>query len=159
MNNLFLICPDCYIEQAVRNNYGDDSFFLTALGAVFEMDKMEYAEEVNQFIISEDVGSIYIVNDIYCTFIQNPLTGNREYNTKAEKVIQSIIKRNERDISSIIELKGKAKKIAALNIRRQALELLDVPFIGDKIRDFRLKIFGLIYDRVSKEFEEFRIKL
>jgi hypothetical protein len=110
MNNLFLVCPDCYIEQALRIQYGTDSFFLTALGTVFDMDTFEYAEEVNQFIASEEVGSIYIVNDVCCTFIQNPLVGDKNFDTKAEKVIKSLIKNNEKEISSLVDDHGKAKK-------------------------------------------------
>jgi len=48
--NLFLICPVCYIENAIRDRYGVDSYFLTALGTVFNLYEFEYAEEVNQFI-------------------------------------------------------------------------------------------------------------
>jgi hypothetical protein len=53
----------------------------------------------------------------------------------------------------------KQKKIATLNIYRQAFELLNVAFIGNKIEDNLIKVFGLIYDRNTKKFEEFRVRI
>ena len=158
MNNLFLICPDCYIEKAIREKYGTNSFFLTALGSVFDIDTFEYAEALNQLIESEEVWAIYIVNDFSCSFIQNSLTGEKNYDTNAEKVLKSLINSNEKDISSLIEIKEKAKKVAKLNIYRQAYELVDVAFIGNKIQEGLIHSYGLIYDRVTNEFEKFRIE-
>ena len=146
MHNLFLICPDCYIERSIRAKYGNDSFFLTALGTVFDIDTFEYVEEVSQFISNEEVGSIFIVNDYKCTFIQNALFHKKDFNTKSEQVLKYLIRSNREDITSLISADDKAIELAKLNIYRQAFELMEVAFIGNRIQDGLIKVFGLVYD-------------
>ncbi|RLD74687.1 MAG: hypothetical protein DRJ07_19450 [Bacteroidetes bacterium] len=155
--NLFLICPECYIENAIRDKYGD-SYFLTALGTVFNIDEFEYAEEVNQFITNESIGTIYIVNDSSCTFIKNTIEGVNNSNTQAERVLKSIINNNKKQFDGLSD-KKQLMKLARLNTYRQAYELLNVAFIGNKIKDNHIKLKGLIYDRASSHFSEFDIEI
>jgi hypothetical protein len=160
MNNLFLICPDCHIENAIREEYSEVGFFLTALGSVFNEDTFEYAEQINQLIAGEEIGQIYIVNDFYCTFIQNIINGDPTHNTNAEEVLMSILADNQEEFNESDTTKeNKALILAKLNIYRQSKELLDLAFIGDKIRDKQIEIKGLIYNRHNGQFDEFSIQL
>ena len=159
MSKLFLICPDCHIEQAVRNHYENDCFFLTALGTVFEIESFEHAEDVNILIHTEQVSAIYILNDICCSFISNVLNNKTAYPTKAEITLKSIYRSQQHLIEAVDDFTHKAKLLARENIHRQALELLDAAFIGNKIRDGSIQVFGLIYTRETGEFEEFRVPI
>ncbi len=156
--NLFLICPECYIENAIRDKYGVDSYFLTALGTVFNIDEFEYAEEVNQFITNKSIGTIYIVNDSSCTFIKNTIEGITNSNTQAERVLKSIINNNKKQFDGLSD-KKQLMKLARLNTFRQAYELLNVAFIGNKIKDNLIILKGLIYDRANSHFSEFDIEI
>jgi len=159
MDKLFLICPDCHIEDAIREEYGE-CFFLTALGTVFNIDTFEYAEEINRLIADEEIGQIYIVNDFSCTFIQNIINGDPAYNTEAEQVLMSILTDNKEEFNELNTTnENKALSLAKLNINRQFNELLDLAFIGDKIQDNQIKIKGLIYNRHHGQFDEFAIQL
>jgi len=159
MKRLFLVCPDCYMEQKIRVKYGSDSFFLTALGSVFHMDNFKYAEEVNSFLSGEDVLHIYIVNDISCTFIKNTLSSDINYKTKAEIALAELYLNN---IDSLEELNSddeKALHLARLNIYRQANDLRNTAFLGTKIESNQIALKGLLYHREKKEFTEIEVDL
>jgi len=153
MNKLFLICPDCYIEQPIRNEFGDNCFFLTALGTVFDLTSFEYLEEINQFIVRENIQQIYLVNDSSCTFIKNAVEGDVKFDTKAEKVLLDI-KSSSSEIKNLSTDEQKCSKIAELNLKRLAYELTESAFIGQKIDDNAIELKGVLYDRASKQFSE-----
>jgi len=155
---LYLICPDCHIEQAIRQSFGDDAFFLTALGSIFDISEFEYAENVNQFVNNETISEIIIVNDIHCTFIRNTVHKNKNHNTKAEQVLEKLMKNNNPEFKSL-ELNQQKKLLGKLNIYRQAYDLLDVSFIGNKIRDGIITVSGLIYNREDSTFEKLELVL
>lgn len=155
---LYLICPDCHIEQAIRKKYGSNSYFLTALGSVFDISEFEYAEEVNQFIKNETISEIVIVNDIHCTFIRNTIENDKNHETNAEKVLQQLMLNNTSAFNQC-EQSDQKRLLARLNIYRQAYALLDVTFIGNKITDGIINLSGLIYNRENYEFEKLKLEL
>lgn len=152
-NRLFLVCPDCFIEQTIRKHYGPDSFFLTALGSVFHINSFEYAEEINSFLSGEDVMDIYVVNDVQCTFIRNTMT-IQNHQTKAEQKLAQLYLDNLDDFEDFTSDEDKAKHLALLNIKRQAKDLSETAFLGSKIQDGSLRVKGLLYDRSKEEFKE-----
>lgn len=153
-NKLFLICPDCYIEPTIRKVYGDEIFFITALGTVFDIENFHYAEEVAQFISGADVMDIYIVNDVECSFIQSALQQKELYDTRAMHVLLDIVNRREEDISRLANPDQQAAFVAKTNILRQAYELTEVAFIGNKILDHKINVKGLIFDRKLQTFTD-----
>lgn len=148
MKRLFLVCPDCYMEQKIRAQYGSDSFFLTALGSVFHIDNFKYAEEVNSFLSREDVMHIYIVNDVNCTFIQNTLSSGTNHKTKAEIALEELYSDEV-----------KAMYLAKLNIFRQANDLRSTAFLGSKIESDQIALKGVLYHREKNEFTEIEVDL
>tara|TARA_B110000285_G_scaffold231819_1_gene301393 strand:- start:2561 stop:3049 length:489 start_codon:yes stop_codon:yes gene_type:complete len=157
MNKLFLICPDCYLENSIAQKYGENCFFLTALGTAFDLEEFEFMEEVNQFVIQENIKEIYIVNDFSCTFINNALKGKTDYLTKADDVLMSIVKANN-EIENISEVKESALLLAKLNIKRLAFELTKSAFLGNKIEGQEIKLKGLKYDRINSKFNELNLE-
>jgi len=153
---LYLICPDCHIEQSIRQKFGNNSYFLTALGTVFNITEFEYAEEVNQFINSETISEIIIVNDIQCTFICNTINKDKNHNTRAERELEKLMINNNSKFDSIEKVEQN-KLLAKLNIYRQYYELLDVAFIGNKINDEIINVSGLIYNRIDSCFEKLKL--
>ena len=131
---------------------------MTALGSVFDIASFDYAEDINRLVSTEQIGTICIVNDIYCRFISNILNNKIEYPTKADETLKSIYESQQELIEAPGDFVSKAKWLARENIHRQGLELLKVAFIGNKIRDGRIKVFGSIYNRLTGEFEEFMME-
>lgn len=155
---LYLICPDCHIEQPIRQKFGKNAYFLTALGSVFNISEFEYAEEINQFISAEKISEIIIVNDIQCTFICNTIEKDKNHETRAEIELEKLMANNQSNFNSL-ELNEQKKLLAKLNIYRQAYELLDVAFIGNKITDGIIGLSGLIYNRENSTFENIKLEL
>jgi carbonic anhydrase len=159
MSNLFLICPECHIEQAIRDYYGNNNvFFLTALGTVFDISAFEDAEEINDFLSREGVGSIYVVDDSSCTFIQNVLRGVT-HSTEAEDVLYELYDEHKSFFEMDNPAKDKAHKLAELNIHRQAQALDNTAFLGSKMKNKDVHIKGLIFDREEQDFEEVTINI
>ena len=156
MNKLFLICPDCYIEQPIRNEYGNNCFFLTALGTVFDLISFEYLEEINQFIVREKIKQVYLVNDTSCAFIKNAVEGKVKFDTKAEKTLLSM-KSSSGDFNAISDENQKCCELAELNLNRLTYELTESAFLGQKIEDGEIQLKGLLFDRVSKQFRELHL--
>lgn len=152
--SLFLICPDCQLEQQIRDTFGDNCYFLTALGAVFEAYDFAFAEELNQFIIAQQIRHIFIVNDTACTFVQNAICREHNYHTRAEAILKLLLRKN----CALREMEGtvgeKAEELVRLNIARQSADLLDAAFIGNKIQAHDLELHGLVFDRGSRQFSE-----
>lgn len=149
---LYLICPDCHIEQALRSEFGQDAYFLSALGSVFDFSEFDYAEALNHFISREMISEIIIVNDTNCTFIKNTICKENSCNTKAE---QELRKLQENNAEKFIPLDTSKQKelLTKLNFYRQAYELGDVEVIGSKIDGGNIDVSGLIYNRDNSRFE------
>ncbi|MBL4592479.1 MAG: hypothetical protein JKX68_01535 [Flavobacteriales bacterium] len=158
MNRLFLVCPDCYMEQPIREKFGENSFFLTALGTAFDLSEFKLMEEINQFIRREDVKEIYLVNDSQCTFIKSALANEVRFDTKAEKILLDICNSDDL-IKDIRDQELKSKKISESNVYRLAYELMESAILGMKISEGEINLKGLIYNRKDKTFQTLRLDL
>ncbi|MDF7815421.1 carbonic anhydrase [Hymenobacter sp. YC55] len=156
--NLFLICPDCTIERTIENKFGRNTCFLTALGSVFNFSDFNHASALNRFLHDEAIAEIIVVNDTHCTFINNVICKNNNYNTIAEKELPKIQTNNSEKLAQL-NVDQQKEFLAELNIYRQAYELLDVAFVGSKISDETIKISGLIYNRNSSKFKRITLDL
>lgn len=155
---LYLICPDCFIEEKIKREYGNHTYCLTALGTVFNMADFEYAEEINDLLNRESISDICIVNDVECSFLKNTCTKKHPSNTRAEQVLKSLYESNEARFDSL-RPEQQQKILARLNIIRQAKELIKIPIIGNKISNHSIKVSGLLYDRKAQEFEKVDINI
>lgn len=93
------------------------------------------------------------MNDVKCTFIQNTLS-TKNHETKAEQKLAQLYLDNYDMFEELSSDEEKTKKLALLNIQRQAKDLFAVAFIGTKIRDHRLTLKGLLYNRKTETFKE-----
>ena len=93
-NKLFLICPFSCLENILQAKYGNDIYFLTSLGAIFQFDEIEYVSELKSFIIREQIKEIYIVNETSCKFINGVINKNKQYGLKSEKLIEKLYLEN-----------------------------------------------------------------
>jgi carbonic anhydrase len=149
---LYLICPDCAIEPVLSAEFGEEAFFLTALGGVFHFSEFDFAQSLNELLNREVLAEIVIVDDQHCTFIENTICKEQNYHTKAEQALARLYGNNAERFAPLDTPRQRAL-LARLNVYRQAYELLDVPFIGGKIDDGLVLISGMVYDRHSGRFE------
>jgi hypothetical protein len=154
-SRLFLVCPDCFMERKIRQHFEGDNYFLTALGGVFQPASFEYAEEVNELLSRNDIREICIVNDNSCTFTRNVVNGkNSDCTVRAEEVLKQVYRGNPRTFSQAPDKKEKQTRLARLNIIRQAIQLRDTAYIGERIQSEGLRLKGFVYDRERDCFEE-----
>ena len=154
---LFLVCPDCHIENTLRTEFGDDSYFLTALGSVFDFSNPDSAEAINQFIRREQISEIVIVNDTHCTFINNSVREKDNVDTKAELELRRLQKNNLEKFDCLNE-DEKKKVLAKLNIHRQAYELVDIRLMGDETINESVTLTGLVYNRGTSSFDRIALQ-
>lgn len=51
------------MEIFIRKKYGDDAFFITAIGTVFKLQETQYLKTIKDFIDREEIIEIFIVSD------------------------------------------------------------------------------------------------
>jgi carbonic anhydrase len=156
-SKLFIVCPDCFMEQVIRDNYPGEVYFITALASVFEMPDFDYAESFNAFLINESIEEIYIVNDSSCRFIENTVTQKQPLNTTAEQNLKVLLNQNSDFILYEENEYESFKKLAKLNIHRQAKEFYHSPFIGYKLKNREIMLKGLLYNRNKSEIIEIEL--
>jgi hypothetical protein len=82
------------MENFIRNKYGDDVFFITAMGTVFQLQETQYLKTIKDFIDRKEIIEIFIVSDTSCRFINNALRKELGYGSYSETVIQKLLKEN-----------------------------------------------------------------
>ena len=142
-NKLFLICPDCYLEDRLRKHFKGNLYFLTALGAIFDISEADYTESISNFLARERIQAIYIVNDCSCTFIQNVVHQNKKITTRVEVVMQELL--DENDLDALEE----TEKLVLLNIKRQAQAFRESAFISYKLENQEVELKGILYNRAQ----------
>jgi carbonic anhydrase len=156
-NKLFLVCPDCHVENTIKRNFEGNLYFATALGAVFTPIKFGYAESLNGLINREEILEIYVVNDIYCRFINNVLDNEKGFNTKEENALRKLFIGNIEEIMQHDDRQLKSIELAKINILQQVNELRRTEFIGQKYESGYIQIKGLLFDRKKLTFEELNL--
>lgn len=157
-NKLFLLCPECQLEHLIREKFGDDICFLTALGAVFDFRSIAYLEELGDFIKREAIKEIIIVNDTSCLFIENLLEIREEYEVNNDAIINAFID-NYTYIMSGDSLMEEKKRLAECNIRRQAHEIINNQFLYSAIMAAGINLKGLITTKKENQVEEIDLLL
>jgi carbonic anhydrase len=156
MNKLFFICPDCYLEQEVRQSFGEDCFFVTALGSVWSILGDDFWSGMDDFIAREQIGHIYIVNDTDCTFVGSALLLKPTTNTEAEKFLIELTTNPK--IDSIPNLKEKKVELCKLNLQSSAQWCVQhSSCMRQKLDNNEIILEGLLFDRKQRSFTSIKI--
>jgi carbonic anhydrase len=148
---LFFICPDCHLESTLVQKYGQDIYFLTALGSVFDLSDTSFIHDLDSLVERELISEIVIINDSCCTFLTNTVLPKAGYSTKVEEVLKKLFHHNA-DRFEYLKTDKKLELLAKLNTYRQLYEFFDVPLLGKKIEKGLINVRGLVYDRSNKTF-------
>ena len=158
-NKLFLICPDSQIEPFIKEQYGQGVLFLTALGAVFNFQEINYVEAIRDLLQRESIEEIYIINDTSCRFIKSILEQEKGFGTKAEQVILDLLIDNYSNIMAGASLTEKKKKLAGFNIQRQALEIVSNELLLPCMAQSQISLKGLITTKAKGQLKEVNLGL
>ncbi len=158
-NKLFFICPFSQLEHFIREKYGDDVFFITALGAVFQFEDVNYTEVMRDFINRENITDIFIVNDTSCRFIKSVLEKEKGFGTFSEEAMINLLIDNYSVVMQTQSLNEQKKKLAELNIRRQVKEILSNEMFLQTIIQENVRIKGLITTKAENKLIELNFNL
>ncbi len=153
-NKLFWVCPFSCMENFLRNNFGNECYFITSMATKSQFHEIEYLEAVKKLIIYEDITQFFIVNDTSCRFINSILKGDKTFGTPAEKNIQNILIDNFSIIKRQHSMAAKAKLLAQLNIKQQALEIVENELFNPLIIQNNILIRGLITTKSENIIKE-----
>ncbi|AEE54331.1 hypothetical protein [Haliscomenobacter hydrossis] len=150
-NKLFLVCPFSRLEPFIRENYGDNVYFLTALGTHFQADDAGYVKKVVDFILREGIRELYVVNDTSCRFINKTLKREPGFGTKAEYLLKQIYLENYLKVRQNNDLREQQVKLAALNVYRQMHVLLHHKVLSRLCLKHNITIHGVVTSKETKQ--------
>ncbi len=151
-NKLFIVCPFSHMETFIRNKFGNDIFFLTFSGAVFQHREFEYLSAVKHFIAQEKIKTIYIVNDTSCRFINGIIHEDPLFGLRSEKVIVDLYIEHYFSEFKDQSIANQQKRLAELNVLKQANEIKTSDILGAHISEFDLEIKCLVTSRDENKF-------
>jgi len=158
-NNLFLICPTSQSESMMRREFGEGSYFLTALGTAFKFHEIKHIEAVADIIRNENIREIHVVQDSCCHFIDRVLEREKSHGTYAEAVLVDLLIDNYAYVMQPASSMEKRKRLAKLNVKRQAESLLSSQLLQQFLYSYDLEVRGMITNRVEKTMEEVNLNL
>lgn len=153
MKKLFIICPECHLEQTIRDHFKEDAFFSSALGGCLHL-KYEDSEELYHFILEQKIGELYLVNSASCTFIKNIIGKEPLRDTPAEEHLNSLYLDNLDDFVFLDSEYEQKIKLAKLNLSKQAELLNSAAYIGNMIDNGELEVKKLLFEGSKDEIIE-----
>ena len=159
VNQLFIVCPFSCMETFLQNKYGNDIFFLTFSGAVFQFEDVNYVEVIRDFINRENITNTFIVNDTSCRFIKRVLETKKGFGTFSEEVMINLLIDNYSVVMQTKSLIEQKKALAELNIRRQVKEILSNELFLQPIIQNKINIKGLITTKAENKLIELNFNL
>lgn len=157
-NRLFLICPTSQLETLISERFGRNTYFLTALGAVFDFERIAYAEAFADFLIYWEIREIYLVHDTSCLFIRNILDRKPSFGTQVEKVILELLIDHYARIMQQPSRKEQEACLSRLTIEQQALNLLSNTLLQQTISAQGICLKGLMTCKTVGQLKELNLK-
>mgnify|MGYP001058385952 CR=1 FL=1 len=151
---LFLICPECHIEQEIRDKFDGDIYFLTALGAVFCPLESDEAGEICDLISREEISEVGIVCATSCSFIQSIINDHEFRNTAAEVSLLQLYQSHPVEFALSATKAERAEDLSRLNIANQIKLLHEDRQIGPKISSNQVSLKGYVYNPERSSFHE-----
>lgn len=156
-NSLFLVCPFSNMENFIRQKFGQDVFFLTAMAGQSQLDELRYTEAVLELIEREQISELFLVNDTSCRFLNALLAGKPLHGSTAETTLEQLLVDNYFEIKAAATRSAQLKKFAAINLKTQLQEMENNALLKAWIAENRLEIKGLITTKAEDEVLEIQL--
>ena len=153
-NKLFLVCPFSCMENFIRQKFGDNVFFITAMAAVFQFNETEYLKSIKDLIEREEIQEIIIASDTSCRFINGVLNDEKEFGSYAETQIKNILLENVDGLTNSNRIADKQKIIAQFIIKNQAQELSKHYLFRSEILKNKIVVKGIVTTKSNNEIVE-----
>ena len=153
-NKLFLVCPFSCMEIYIRQKFGDNVFFISAMAAVLRFDRDDISA-IKQFIEREKIQKILIAGDTSCRFINGVLKNEKGFESYGESLIKNIVLENKDTLSKACSELEKQKIITKSLIVNQLQEICSPDYFLSEILHNGLRIGGIITTKSRNELTEF----
>ncbi|TXD84502.1 hypothetical protein ESY86_05435 [Subsaximicrobium wynnwilliamsii] len=152
-SRLFLVCPNGFMEVPVREKFGDNSYFFTAMAVFFEWDEASQ-HNLMEFVQRRNISEIYFVgnldNPLYVKFIDNPVIPLR---VPWERQLALGYTDLKTEIEGLAGAKMKNKMLLADYLERQMSFLKALPVLGSYLLKEDIKINAVVYDPADHSFQ------
>lgn len=148
-SRLFLICPTWHIEQKLRIEFGENSYFMTALAGFFSFDDAQI-NEIACLVSGNKINKICIVANPECRFIHNIFHPGKFYNMPAEDLLTRIYHKKYDKFESMATMKDKKKALALYKSELQLAILKRNPKISALLAKNNLEISIILNQKYIK---------
>ena len=155
-NKLLLVCPFSMMENFIRERYGEDVFFITAMAAILHFNGEEISA-IKKFIEREKIQEIIIASDTSCRFINGALKNEKEFGSYAEIIIKKIILQNREALTKTNSEAGKQKIIATSIVKNQAEEIFSPDLFLSEILKDKITVRGIITTKSNNKIIEINL--
>lgn len=145
------------MEPFLIKRFGQEVYFATAMGSVFNFNDKVYLDFFQQFLKSNKINEINIVVETSCRFLNSILNKEGKINCAVEEVIQSLFLHNAREIEQEVTLQAKQTYLAKLLIKDQIKELEKIELFSTLAQQKALSLKGLVTSISDKRINEVKI--
>ncbi|EMR01761.1 hypothetical protein [Cesiribacter andamanensis] len=156
--SLFLLCPASQLEPFIRQHVGQHTYFLTALASVFDVDNVPYAEALVDFLETNAIRELYVVQDLNCRFLRTVLSGVPGTGTAAERVLQALYCTHFEYVMRTGTFRIQCYRLARLHVLQQAEQLLANGLLQRAIGRNRIALRAMICDKSTRLVETIDLK-
>lgn len=153
-NMLFIVCPFSCMESALRKEFGSDSYFVTAPGAILEIEDSKYMESIIDFMLSKKITALYVVNDTACKFLNRIIKREEIFGLAAEVILEELYFDYYTTYFKRQPLHEQQIRLAELSIKKQVAELKRSEILGEFIHEHKIQVKALITTKTKNTFEE-----
>lgn len=154
---LFFVCPFSCLENFIREEYGNDVFFITSNAAIYNFYDKEFSA-IKLLIEIENIQEIIFAVDTSCSFINSSLKNEDKITNHVVAFIKSLLQKNENIITDINSEKEKKKIIAKEIITYQINQIFKSDLFKSDILKNKIALKGIITTKTNKEKIEFDFK-
>ena len=156
MNNLFIICPECHLELEIQKSFSGEKYYISALGGLLEFSEFKFTEELNQFIISNEIEQVNVISKCSCTFNKNVIEGKIRDNLEIEHYINELANEYIAAASKEKPLTLTEELLGELIVNEGMKSWLNSPFIGNKIKDGQIVLKGFVLKKNNRKEINFK---
>ena len=147
--NLVVVCPFSMLEPFLRRHFGGDTLFITAPGAVLDLEDPFTVETVRNLASSSSLCSIHVVNDSSCRFIDAAVEGRETPGLQVGGIFSETFRLSGLDRAVGLSHAELRERLAENNVRRQAHRLATCPSLQPYLSDAGLRVKGMVTCRQS----------
>jgi len=153
---LFLLCPLIQGEMYLKEKFGNDCLFMTALGSVFDLHNNAYTESIIHLLLQEDITEIFHVHDIDSPFLKSVVDKKDTYNSTPHQLLDTLFSENYYEI---MQESNKIGSLALIHMKHQANFILQHPKLASILKENKIALQGLLSQMSKRKSIQFDLQM